>query len=138
MDLVIESFQTDSTNANDDSGKYGSLNPIPEPNFRIVKKKHSCNESPKPTREPFTLDRSRVSPIAPSESDEEETQLRMHNATKNQSKCCTGNFKDRKRKEELTKETTGATAHPLEASRMTPTGPKSSQGEVRQNQQWQC
>ena len=112
-DLVIESFQTDDTNANDEIGKYGSFNPIPEPNFRIVKKNHACNESPKPTWEPFICDRNRFSPIAPSESDEEEMPLGMHNTTKNQSKrYTTGNFKDRKRKDELTEETTGATAGP--------------------------
>ena len=110
-DLVIESFLTDDTNANDESGKHHSFNPIPEPNFRIVKKKHACNESPKPTWEPFICDRNRFSPIAPSESDEEEMLLGLHNTTKNQSKrYTTGNFKDRK--EELTEETTSATARP--------------------------
>ena len=48
-DLVIESFQSDDTYASKESGRYGSFNPIPEPNFKIVKKKHACNESPKPT-----------------------------------------------------------------------------------------
>ena len=36
----------------------------------------------------------------------------LHNTTKNQSKHYAGNFKDRKREEELTEETTGATAPP--------------------------
>ena len=111
--LVIESFQSDDTYASKESGKYGSFNPIPEPNFKIVKKNHACNESPKPTWEPFICDRNRFSPIAPSESDEEEMLLGLHNTTKNQSKrYTTGNSKEWKRKAELTEETTGATARP--------------------------
>ena len=50
--------------------------------------------------------------IAPSESDEEEMLLGLHDTSKDQSKRYTGNFKDWKRKAELTEETTGATARP--------------------------
>ena len=111
-DLIIESLQTVDTNPNNEGGKHDSFLPPPEPNFRLVKKRHATNESPKPTWEPFICDRNRFSPIAPSESDEEEMQFGRHNTSKIQSIHCTGNFQDRKRKEESTEEATGATARP--------------------------
>ena len=111
-DLIIESLQTVDTNPNNECGKHDSFLPLPEPNFRLVKKRHATNESPKPTWEPFICDRNRFSPIAPSESDEEEMQFGIHNTTKNQSVLCTGNFQDRRRKEESTEETFDATARP--------------------------
>ena len=91
--MVIESFQSDDTYANTESEKYGSFNPIPEPNFKIVKKKYACNESPKPIWEPFIYNLNRFSPIALSESDEEKMPVGLHNTTKNQSKGYTGNLK---------------------------------------------
>ena len=105
-----ESLQTVDKNPNNECGKHDSFLPLPEPNFRLVKKRHAANESPKPTWAPVICDRDRLSPIAPSESDEEEIQFGIHNTTKIQSKRYTGNFKERRRKEELTEETTGATA----------------------------
>ena len=89
-DLIIESLQTVDTNPNNECGKHDSLLPLPEPNFRLVKKRHATNESPKPTWEPFICDRNRFSPIAPSESDEEEMQFGIHNTTKIQSIHCPG------------------------------------------------
>eukprot|EP00112_Aurelia_sp_Birch-Aquarium-sp1_P022410 Seg6307.1 transcript_id=Seg6307.1/GoldUCD/mRNA.D3Y31 product="hypothetical protein" protein_id=Seg6307.1/GoldUCD/D3Y31 len=110
-DLMIESFQTVDINANNEDGKHDSFS-ISKQNFRVFKKKHAANESPKPTWEPFICDRNRFSPIAPSESNEEEMSFGTDNTTKNQSKRCTGNFQDRRRKEELSEETTGAIARP--------------------------
>ena len=54
-DLIIESLQTVDTNPNNEGGKHDSFLPPPQPNFRLVKKRHATNESPKPTWEPFFI-----------------------------------------------------------------------------------
>ena len=115
-DLIIESLQTVDKNPNNDSRKHDSYFSLPEAHYRTVMTKRTVNESSKPTWEPFIYDRNRFSPIGPleSESDEEEVPFQMHNITENQSKRCTGDFQDRRRKEESTEETTGATAFPWE------------------------
>ena len=126
-DLIIESLETVDTNPNNECGKHDSLLPLPEPNFRLVKKRHATNESPKPTWEPFICDRNRFSPIAPSESDEEGRQFGKHNTTKIQSIHCTGNSRSEEKKR-INRRNYGCNCTLLEASGRTPTGPKSLQG----------